>query len=95
MSTAIDIRDFGAVPDDKTPGAMAANTLAFRLIQSVMKNVVDGVDYSWGGRVFVPPGVFYLDDHLHIERAIELFGTGMQGESVLVFDHGKSLIVET
>jgi len=95
MSTAIDIRDFGAVPDDQSLSARAANTGAFRLIQSVMKNVVEGIDYSWGGRVFVPPGVFYLDDHIKIERAIELFGTGMQGESVLVFDPGKSLIVET
>lgn len=95
MSTAIDICDFGAVPNDQSLSAKAANTGAFRLIQSVMKNVVEGIDYSWGGRVFVPPGVFYLDDHIKIERAIELFGTGMQGESVLVFDEGRSLIVET
>jgi len=94
MSTAIDIRDFGAVPNNTTPGARAANTLAFHLIQSVMKNVVDGIDYSWGGRVFVPPGVFYLNDDLHIIRALELFGTGLQGESVLKFPAGKSLIID-
>jgi len=95
MSTAIDIRKFGGIPNDKSPEARAANTRAFRLIQSVMKNEVGGIDYSWGDRVFVPPGVFYLGDDLHIVRALELFGTGMQGESVLVFKKGTSLIVDT
>ena len=95
MSTVVDICKFGAIPNNQTPEAKAANTHAFRLIQSVIRNNVDGIDRSWGDRVFVPPGVFYLDDNLHIIRALELFGTGMQGESVLVFDRGRSLIVET
>lgn len=84
------IVDFGAVPNDSSAAAKAANSHAFALAQETMGYPVN----SLGRPLFVPSGTFYLADDLHISKSLELFGTGIQGESILMFPPFKSLIID-
>ena len=86
----VSIRDFGAIPNDPSVTARLANTEAFKKAQAAMQSPGE----IWGHPLFVPSGTFYLADDLHIKKAIELFGTGMQGESILKFPAGTSLIID-
>lgn len=75
------IRDFGAVPND--PGSLVrhANSEAFKQAQAAMQSP----GQAWGHPLFVPSGTYYLADDLHIRKSLDLFGTGLQGESILMF----------
>jgi Pectate lyase superfamily protein len=86
----VSIRDFGAVPDDLTPEVRAANSQAFVQAQAAMKSDPN----AFGHPLFVPSGTFYLADDLHISKSLELFGTGIRGESILMFPEFKSLIID-
>jgi hypothetical protein len=86
----LNVADFGAIPNDSSAAAKAANVSAFILAQEAMGNPMQ----SWGRPLFVPPGVFYLDASIHIRRSLELFGTGLFGESVLQFDRGAGMVIE-
>lgn len=86
----VSIRDFGAVPDDLTPAVRAANSQAFGQAQAAMKSDPN----AFGHPLFVPSGTFYLADDLHISKSLELFGTGIRGESILMFPQFKSLIID-
>jgi hypothetical protein len=86
----VSIRDFGAVSDDPSPTARAANSNAFAMAQAAMPSSPE----TFGHPIFIPSGAFYLADNLHISRSLELFGTGMRGESILMFPSGTSLIID-
>ena len=86
----VSIRDFGAVPDDPSPAVRLANTEAFKQAQAAMKSP----GQAWGHPLFVPSGTFYLADDLRIFQQLQLFGTGIQGESILMFPVGTSLIID-
>ena len=86
----LNIVDFGAIPDDLSATAQTANSAAFVKVQDAMLNDLE----TWGQSVFVPPGMFYLAGDLHIRKALDLFGTGLQGESILVLPNGSSIIVD-
>lgn len=86
----VSIRDFSAMPDDPTPAVRAANSQAFVQAQAAMQSDPN----AWGHPLFVPSGTFYLADDLHISKSLELFGTGIQGESILMFPPFKSVIVD-
>jgi hypothetical protein len=86
----VSIRDFGAVPNDPAPAVRAANSKAFVLAKATMQSDPN----AWGHPLFVPSGVFYLADDLHISKSLGLFGTGIQGESILMFPPLKSVIVD-
>lgn len=86
----MDVRDFGAIPNDDSLAAKAANSAAFTAAQMSMKFAPQ----NWGWNLFVPPGVFHLSEHLRIFRGLTLFGSGSFGGSVLRLDPGKSVIVE-
>lgn len=87
----VSIRDFGAVPNDPSSTARLANTESFKQAQAAMQSL----GQAWGHPLFVPSGTYYLSEDLHISKQLELFGTGMQGESVLMFPAGKSLIIDS
>ena len=55
---------------------------------------MDSEGQAWGHPIFIPSGTFYLADDLHIFKSLELFGTGSQGESILMFPKGKSVIID-
>jgi hypothetical protein len=90
ITSFVSIRDFGAVPDDLTPEVRAANSQAFVQAQAAMKSDPN----AFGHPLFVPSGTFYLADDLHISKSLELFGTGIRGESILMFPEFKSLIID-
>ena len=77
----VSIRDFGAVPNDPSPAIRLANSESFKHAQAAMQSN----PFAWGHPIFVPSGTFYLADDLHISKSLELFGTGAQGESILMF----------
>lgn len=86
----VSIRDFGAVPDNPSLAVRLANTEAFKQAQVAMQSP----GQAWGHSLFVPSGTFYLADDLLIFKQLQLFGTGMQGESILMFPAGKSLVID-
>ena len=86
----VSIRDFGAVPNDPSPAVRLANTESFKQAQAAMQND----PFAWGHPLFVPSGTFFLADDLHISKSLELFGTGAQGESILMFPAGTGLIID-
>jgi hypothetical protein len=90
MPQVWNLLDFGGRPNDSSPAAQAANSNAFDLVQAAMHSDPE----SWGHPVFVPPGSFHLAGDLHIAKSLELFGTGIQGESILVLPDGASIIVD-
>ncbi len=90
QTSFVSIRDFGAVPDDLTPEVRAANSQAFVQAQAAMKSDPN----AFGHPLFVPSGTFYLADDLHIWKSLELFGTGIRGESILMFPPFKSVIID-
>ncbi len=77
------IMDFGARPNDDSAAAKAANSAAFEQAQAAMNNAPD----AFGHLLFVPSGRFYLAKELRIWKSLELFGTGIRGESILVLPH--------
>lgn len=85
---------FGAIPGDDSAAARAANSQALQWVQDAMQNVIGTIAYSWGAAVFVPPGRFHLAGSVRITRALTLFGTGTQGESILSLPLEASLIIE-
>src|SRR5262245_15090260 len=86
----VSIMDFGANPNDSSATAKVANSAAFDKAQETMTSDPE----IWGHPIFVPSGRFYLDRNLHISKSIHLFGTGLQGESVLVLPEGASIIID-
>lgn len=86
----VSVRDFGAVPDDPSLEVRLANSKSFEQAQAAMQSH----PFAWGHPLFVPSGTFFLADDLHIKKSLLLFGTGMQGESVLKFPAFKSLIID-
>jgi hypothetical protein len=86
----VSLFDFGATRNDPTDAAKAANSDAFDKAQDAMTNDSE----IWGHPIFVPSGRFYLGRDLHISKSIHLFGTGLQGESVLVLPDGASIIID-
>jgi hypothetical protein len=88
FSGAVDVRWFGATMNDDTAGATNSTVL-----QHIQEAIFNGNEV-WGHSIFIPPGALHLADDLHVFRAIELFGTGIQGESRIVMAPGKSVIVD-
>lgn len=86
----VSIRDFGAVPNDPSLVVRLANSRSFEQAQDAMQSELA----AWGHPLFVPSGTFWLADDLHIKKSLTLFGTGIQGESVLKFPVGRSLIID-
>lgn len=86
----VSIRDFGAMPNDPRLLVRQANSEAFEKAQAAMQSP----GQAWGHPLLVPSGTFFLAGDLHISKQLELFGTGLQGESLLMFPAGKSLIID-
>jgi hypothetical protein len=60
----LNVRDFGAIPDDDSAAAKAANSQSFKDAQETIGRFIDGVFYGWGLLLDVPPGRYFLDDHV-------------------------------
>lgn len=90
MTAFVSIHDFGATPNDSSATARLANSEAFKQAQATMQSP----GQAWGHPLFIPSGTYYLSSDLHIVKQLELFGTGLQGESVLMFPAGTSLIID-
>ena len=83
LAPFVSIREFGAMPDIKSSDVRTANSNAFVMAQTTMPSTPGTV--LLGHPLFIPSGKFYLADDLHITKSLELFGTGMRGESILMF----------
>ncbi len=76
------VADFGAVPDDSSASAKAANDAAFAAAHDYF-GTLSALHPSlhWGGMIFIPLGDFYMGGMWEIERRVYIQGTG-RGQQV-------------
>lgn len=87
------IMDYGAIPNDSSAAAKAANDAAILAVMTAIPNNAAFAPYSGGNTIFIPQGTFYFGATIRIQRQFILRGVtapdgnGWSG-SVLVFPTG-------
>jgi len=87
------IMDYGAIPNDSSADAKAANDAAFLAVMAAIPNNAAFAPYSGGNTIFIPQGIFYMGATIGIQRQLILRGVtapdgnGWSG-SVLMFPTG-------
>jgi len=87
------IMDYGAIPNDSSADAKAANDAAILAVMAAIPNNAAFAPYSGGNTIFIPQGTFYFGATIRIQRQFILRGvTAPDGNgwtgSILVFPTG-------
>lgn len=84
---------YGLIPDDNSTATKAHNA---SMLQAAIDDTDSDPSTSWGRRIYIPRGKYYLSSTITIRRRVHLYGDGGAAESaatMLAFNSGIDGIV--